>query len=118
MDNGPFTVKVITTSAMFVPLAWICAVPGPIMFIVTRVAGMVLPSQKKFAGVCTVATAVLLEEILTGIPSAGLNELLPGTVANKIRLYCTCWPTLLVDTLAFSQAITAPTCITIGVGVE
>jgi hypothetical protein len=86
------------------------------MFTVTRVAGMVLPSQKKFAGVWTVATAVLLELILIGIPSAGLNEASPGTVENNSKLYCTCWPMRLLVTFAFSQAITAPTCITIAAG--
>ena len=108
---GPLTVKFITTSAIFTPLAWSWVVPEPMMLTVTRVAGTVLPSQKKFTGVWTVATAVLDEVMSDGIPSRILKLLSPGTVANNSRLYCSCWPIVFTVALAFSQAITAPTCI-------
>ena len=112
---GPFTVRFMTTSAMFTPLACSCAAPEPMILTVTLVAGTELPSQKKFTGVCTVATAVLDEEIFAGIPSRMEKALLPGTVANRSKLYCSCWPMVFTVTLGVSHAITAPTCITRGV---
>ena len=95
--------------------------PAVSTFTVTRAAGTVLPSQKKLMGDCTVATAGFDDVKLTGMPSRMENALLPGTVANSRRLKLI-WrpmaPAGLNVTLAFSQAIVAPTCITMGVGEE
>lgn len=83
---------------------------------VTRVAGTVLPSQKKFTGVCTVATEGFEEEMLIGMPSSMENALLPGTVANRSKLNCSCCPTVLRVTFGVSQAMSAPTSIVNGAG--
>lgn len=107
--TGPLTVKFITTSAILSPLAWICVVPELRMFTVTRVAGILLPSQKKFTGVCTVATFVLDEVMLIGMPSSTEKALLPGAVANNSKLNCNCCPMDPTEILGVSHPMMAPT---------
>ena len=107
--TGPLTVKFITTSAILTPLACSCVVPELRILTVTRVAGILLPSQKKFTGVCTVATLVFDELMLIGIPSSTEKALLPGTVANNSKLNCSCWPIDPTEILGVSHPMTAPT---------
>lgn len=106
MVSAPVTVTVAVTSGMFVPLAWIVAVPGatPVTTMFTVVNE--LPSGKKFTLDCSVATAVLLDDKFTDRPSA-------GAAADKARgrMPVAFWAIVKVVCLKVTVAFTWTDCL-------